>query len=217
MGSSLERPQPRITVPTLGLIASAGVVIYLAIDILLAFLRPDLSLLHRAESDYGVGPYSWLMDINFLVRGALSLALVAALLRLAGGTGRLRLGAGFLAVWGIGSALLAFFPDNPPGTKVSAAGVIHLDVALLAFLCAVVGTIVLSIGLRHFPPWRALAGFLLVVAVAAIIPLALLGHSHFRAHSLDGLYERIFLGLELLWILIVGIAVRRASERGPGN
>ncbi|HVC23104.1 MAG TPA: DUF998 domain-containing protein [Candidatus Dormibacteraeota bacterium] len=195
--------------------ASVAVVIYVLIDVLLAFLRPDLSLLHRAESDYGVGPYSWLMDINFLLRGVLSLALAAALLRLGAKTGRLRVGVGFLAAWGIGSALLAFFPDDPPGTPPTTAGAIHLDLALVAFLCAVVGTIALSLGLRHFPELRQLGGFLLALAVVAIIPLALLGHTHFRPQSLGGLYERIFLGLELLWILIVGIACQRATIDDP--
>jgi hypothetical membrane protein len=206
----------RLTASRLGLVASAGVVLYVLIDVLLAFLRPDLSLLHRAESDYGVGPFSWLMDINFLLRGALSLALVVGLLRLGAGSQRLRVGAAFLAAWGVGSAILAFFPDNPPGTPVTTSGVIHLTVAFLAFFCAVVGTLVLSIGLRHFPQMRSVVVVLLTVALVAIIPLALIGHTHFRPHTLGGLYERIFLGLELLWILVAGLALNRGSNPSPG-
>lgn len=211
MSASSRPDQSGVGLRWLGGTASAGVVIYVLIDVFLAFLRPDLSLLHRAESDYGVGPYAWLMDINFLLRGALSLALAAALLRLGARARRLRLGVGFLAAWGVGSALLAFFPDDPPGTPATTAGAVHLDLALVAFLCAVVATIALSVGLRHFPEWRQLAGFLVALAVVAIIPLALLGHTHFRPQSLDGLYERLFLGLELLWILVVGIACQRAA------
>lgn len=59
----------------------AGVAVYVAIDVALAFLRPDYSLLHNAESDYGVGPWSWLMDVNFLLRCLTTLAIVAAMAR----------------------------------------------------------------------------------------------------------------------------------------
>jgi len=86
----------------LALIAAAGVLLYLLIDILLAFLRPDVNLIHNAESDYGVGAYSWLMDINFLLRCGLSLAAARAILSQTSSVGGLRLGTGFLMAWGVG-------------------------------------------------------------------------------------------------------------------
>ncbi|MGA9920117.1 MAG: DUF998 domain-containing protein [Candidatus Dormiibacterota bacterium] len=216
MSTAAATTTPRFTTSQLALIASAGVAIYVLIDVALAFLRPDLSLLHRAESDYGVGSYSWLMDINFLIRGFLSLALAWALLRFAPGANRLRTGVAFLAAWAIGSGILAFFPDDPPGTPVTAAGQVHLVVALIAFLCAAVATIALSVGSRHFDQLRSLYPVLLVVSIAAVLPLLLLGHTNFRPHTLDGLYERLFLGLELLWILIVGLRLYRTSHLSPG-
>ena len=60
-------------------LALAGVVLYAVIDTALVFLRPQFSILHNAESDYGSsGPWAWLMDLNFLLRCALSLAVVGA-------------------------------------------------------------------------------------------------------------------------------------------
>jgi hypothetical protein len=41
----------------------------------------------------------------------------------------------------------------------------------------------------------------------ALIPLLLLGHSHLRANSLGGLYEKIFLAAELLWPLLVAVPI----------
>jgi hypothetical membrane protein len=207
---------PRFTASRLALLASGGVSVYLIIDVLLALLRPDVSLLHQAESDYGVGPFSWLMDGNFLLRCGLSLALVGALLRMAAGSGRLRVGVAFLAAWGVGSGILAFFPDNPPGTPVTASGVVHLNIALVAFLCAAIGTIVLSVGFRYFPELQQLYPWLLVISLVAVVPLALLGHAHFRPHSFDGLYERTFLALELLWILVVGLRLQQSSAVTSG-
>jgi hypothetical membrane protein len=185
------------------------------IDILLAFLRPDVNLLHNAESDYGVGPYSWLMDINFLLRGGLSLAAAGAILKQTSSGGRLRLGIGFLVAWGVGSGILAFLPDNPSGTPVTASGVVHLSVAFLAFICAVIGTIVLSVKFRLVPQLRQVSPLLIVISIAAAVSLLLLGHTDFRAGTLAGLYERIFLGLELVWILVVGARIFESASRPP--
>lgn len=195
--------------------AAGGVAIYVAIDIALAFLRPDLSLIHRAESDYGVGRYSCVMDLNFLIRAGLSLAAVGAILRLEPTEGRLRLGAGLLAIWGVASGLLAFFPDNPPGTPVTTSGMVHLNLALAAFLGALVGTILLSFRLRDRPQLRPISGWLLAISLVAVLPLLLLSHSHFSPHSPGGLYERLFLGLELLWILVAGLGIHRSASSRP--
>ena len=84
-----QRPAPSRTKP-LARLTLAGVAVYLAIDVLLAFLRPKYSLLYNAESDYGRGPWYWVMDLNFLLRCALSLAACLALLRAAGSDSRVK-------------------------------------------------------------------------------------------------------------------------------
>src|SRR5579871_6837703 len=100
------------------LAAIAGVVLYVALDVALVFLRPRFSVLHNAESDYGSkGRFAWVMDANFLLRCALSLAVVKALARLPRAGGRSRAGLVALATWAVTSGLLAFFPDDPVGTK----------------------------------------------------------------------------------------------------
>jgi hypothetical protein len=209
------RSEPRNSTARLALIAVAGVLLYVFIDVLLAFLRPDVNLIHNAESDYAVGPYSWLMDLNFLLRCGLSLAAAGAILKHTSTGGRLRLGAGFLVAWGVGSGILAFFPDNPPGTPVTTSGVVHLSIAFLAFTCVLIGTIVLSVKFRLLPHLRRVAPFLLVIAVAAVVPLVLLGHTDFHPGTLSGLYERLFLGLELVWILVVGARIFSSAAHPP--
>jgi hypothetical protein len=39
----------------------------------------------------------------------------------------------------------------------------------------------------------------------------LLGTAHKHAHSPGGLYERIFLGLELLWIAVAAVVIARRT------
>jgi hypothetical protein len=95
-----QRPAPSRTKP-LARLALAGIAVYVAVDVLLAFLRPGYSLIYNAESDYGRGPWFWVMDLNFLLRCALSLAIAGALSRVLRPDGRPRAGLALLVTWAI--------------------------------------------------------------------------------------------------------------------
>lgn len=186
-----------------------GVVLYAGIDVLLHFLEPNLSLLHSAESDYGHGgPYAWVMDANFLIRGVLSLLAGVVLWRTLSATALARVGIVLVGLWGVLSGLLAFFPDDLEGAPPTPHAVIHLVLAMLAFISCVVGTLLLTMALR-----RAGRVSVMVVAVWVIAALAFLalGRSGFHPHSLGGLEERIFIGAELLWIALVMMFVSGPS------
>lgn len=195
----------------------AGVAVYAAIDTALLLLRPQFSLLHSAESDYGsLGNWDWLMDLNFLLRCLLSLAAVRALTlatRVESVTPRLRLGLRLLTIWAVASGLLAFFPDDPAGTPARWHGDVHLVLAFVAFLCVTVGALMVSHAVRSLPRWSSVATPLSLLAWSALIPLLLLGHTHFRRASLGGFYEKIFLGVELVWLLAAAMTAARVSEQ----
>lgn len=193
----------------------AGLAGYLLLEVLLRFLEPNYSILHNAESDYGVGPYGWVMDLNFVIRGVVGLCAVFILWRGADRSRAMRAGAVLVGVWGVASALLAFFPDDPPGHPATTAGQVHLQLALVAFLAVAVGTVMVSLRLRREPGLGASAGVLLALALAAIIPLLLLGHTGFRPRSLDGLYERAFLLLEWLWFLVLLLRALGTARSAP--
>jgi hypothetical membrane protein len=185
--------------------------VYVAIDVLLAFLRPGYSLLYNAESDYGRGPWYWVMDINFLLRCALSLAIAAALYQATRLDGRTRGGLALLVTWAICSGLLAFFADDPEGTPQHGSGVVHLILAFIAFTCITIGVILISASLLSDPAWRPAAPVLLGISVAGAVAYLLLGTVAKHHHAPGGLYERIFLGLELLWIAVAAIAMARQA------
>lgn len=214
MQPSCVSPRRRGALPrpeALAWFALAGVVVYVGIDVLLAFLRPRYSLLYNAESDYGRGPWYWLMDLNFLLRCALSLALAGALARAA--PGRARGGLALLVTWAVCSGLLAFFADDPKGYPATASGRIHLVLAFIAFTAMAAGAIVISVNLRSGLPSAALP-----LAIAGAAAYLLLGVAARHRHAPGGLYERIFLGLELLWIAVVAarIATGRIQADVPG-
>jgi hypothetical membrane protein len=184
--------------------AVVGVAVYFAVDVLLVFLRPHLSVLHNAESDYGsAGKWGWMMNVNFILRCALSLAVVYALSRVVT-VPRIRPALWLLAVWGVCSGLLAFFPDDPVGTKtVGASAKLHLLFAFVGFACVLIGTIWASRVLRRLDSWAPVSTVLQVLSWVAIVPILALGRVHLRPHSLGGLWEKIFLAVELVWLLIV--------------
>jgi hypothetical membrane protein len=204
---SLAKPLARLTL--------AGVAVYVAIDVLLAFLRPGYSLIYNAESDYGRGPWFWVMDLNFLLRCALSLAIAAALYRVARPGARTRHGLALLVGWAVCSGLLAFFADDPEGTPLRGSGVVHLVLAFIAFACITVGAILISASLMSDPGWRPAAPVLLAISIAGALAFLLFLHGAQHPHAPEGLYERIFLGLQLLWISIAAIAIARRTAAAP--
>jgi hypothetical membrane protein len=194
----------------------AGVVLYVAIDVLLAFLRPAYSLLYNAESDYGRGPWFWVMDLNFLLRCALSLAIAAALSQaVVRHSPGFRAGLALLVIWAACSGLLAFFADDPEGTPQHGSGIVHLVLAFIAFTAIAVGAIVISAALRPDPAWRPAAQVMLALSIAAVLAYLLLGRATGHHHAPGGLYQRIFLGVELVWISVAALAISRRRCLSP--
>lgn len=185
----------------------AGAVIYVGIDVALRSLRPGLSQLHNAESDYGNGPWSWLMDVNFLLRGVFSAAAAGALWLGLPRRGQARGGAGLVGAWAVFSAILAFFRDDLPGAPVTAHGAIHLGAAFFGFAACLAGTLLLTIDLRQVPRVRPVAPVLWVVWVVAALGFLALGRAGFHPHSLGGLYERVFIGAEIAWLALASLLV----------
>jgi hypothetical protein len=190
------------------------------------------------------------MDLNFLLRCALSLTIAAAIARISrpgnanaaarkdkatatgndpatatasdpaserrAGNGSGRAGVVLLVIWAACSGLLAFFADDIEGQRVHGSGAVHLLLAFIAFPCVAVGTILISASLRSRPGWRIAKTVLLPISIAGGAAFLLLGSAAGHKHAPGGLYERIFLGLELLWMAIAAwhIAVRVADEPG---
>lgn len=212
---SKEAPTPdlssrRLSADRLYWAAIAGVVLYVILDVVAQALPPHYSPIRDAESDLAVGPYGFIMAINFLNRGLLSFAFITAVAKsveLSGGTrSPLKNGRLLLGIWAAGAILLALFPTDVPATPVSWHGSIHLIVAIVAFVAGAFGTLVLA---RHLEgtafgslktPAMALGGLaVLLLVVDFFAPFVA---PHF-AGNYGGLLERLFLGSVLLWILVV--------------
>jgi hypothetical membrane protein len=204
-------------------VALIGVVFYVVLDAIAQSLPPHYSPVSQAESDLAVGPFGYIMTINFLNRGALSLEFLFALI----GTFRLsrvdvssfRGGFYLFGAWSVGALLLAIFPTDVPATPVSWHGAIHLVVALIAFLGGAFGALVISLRMgadKSLLRVRRIALPLAVLSVLlCLVELLAPGFSPHLASHFGGLFERAFLGSVLLWITMVSAYVLKAPPAVP--
>jgi hypothetical protein len=191
--------------------AILGLVLYVALDVVAQLLPPHYSPISQAESDLAVGEFGFIMTINFLNRGVLSLVFIFAFLKTLDLVGvarsRFRAGTYLLGVWAIGAILLAIFPTDVPATPVSWHGAIHLVVAIIAFIGGAFGTLAISLKLREIEAFNGLKRVAMplsvIVVVLWVIEFGLpFAFPHINGR-IGGLTERLFLGSVLLWIGLV--------------
>ncbi len=176
-----------------------GIVVYLVLDIIAQLLPPHYSPITQAESFLAIGPYGYIMTVNFLIRGLLSLSFIIGLIiTFNSKKSQYRMGLILLGIWSIGAFILAFFPADltPPATI---HGTIHVITALAAFLGGSLGILALSISMRNDVKFKGIINIALPLSIFSVIILAFLSLPVF------GLVERIFLASVLLWMLIISL------------
>ena len=205
-------------------IVMVGIGLYAVLDVVAQLLPPHYSPVTQAESDLAVGPYGYVMTVNFVNRGVLSLVFLYALVRTVRSEARgwrpFRSGVAFLSLWALGSVVLAVFPTDVPSLPLTAHGAVHLVVALLAFFGGAVGVFALA---DHFgeseilrPAKRYGMGLSIVVLILFVLELGLGFVAPRFGASVAGLTERLFLGSVLGWIFLVSWYLARPPEpRSP--
>ena len=194
-----------------------GIVLYVALDLVAQLLPPHYNPISQAESDLGVGPYGWVMNLNFVVRGILSLAFVYGLYRAWPNSDPPRLGLALIAAWAVGAFVLAANPADISG-PATLHGQIHLITAFVAFLLMSVGALLVAYAMPAMAPWdrvRAWAQPLSILAfVAMLVLLFTNGIPRIEQHYF-GLIERIFLGFALAFLFVVAWGLLRWGPPRP--
>ena len=191
-----------------------GVIVYVLVDCVLQLLPPHYDPIREAESNLAVGPYGWVMNLNFLGRAVTTLCAVGAI-RLVGSPSRLRLaGLILLALGGAASAALAFFATDVDVVAGSGAarytltGLIHLLIAGGGFVAALLAVLVLTVWLRRTGVLAstAPAGVFAGITVMGGVWLAVTASV---APATLGLSERVCLVGILGWTFVVCAGIRR--------
>jgi hypothetical protein len=105
--------------------------------------------------------------------------------------------------------LLTVFPTDVRGAPDTAAGAAHNWVALGAFVSVTAAALVLSSAFGSFGSDPRLASLVMVSWVVGLLVLGsfLLFYigPWVGIHGISGLTERVFIGLAMLWVLLVAI------------
>jgi hypothetical protein len=154
--------------------------------------------LRDAISDYGAGEYHMLYRAQVLLMGAGAALLAVALHRYThvGGT------VGWLWVFAVTRALIAFFMTDIPGDPATRDGRIHLLLAGAAFTAIGFGAPIIGNDLASEPGWgeapHVLGWTVAATAVATLLSRPLLPRWF-------GLIERALYAAYVAWLLLVAI------------
>ena len=196
--------------------AMIGVVVYTLVVAVLQLLPPHYDPIREAESNLAVGPFGWIMNVNFLGRTVTTGFALIAISRVGPATALRRLGLISFGIGGASSAVLAFFPtdvDVVSGTGTAAhtpGGLVHLLAAAIGFAAALLGILLLTAWLRLQPTLRQTSRVALAFAAIAACGALWLALSATVAWGPVGLAERICLTGVLGWTFFVCAGIRRA-------
>ncbi|HTK09695.1 MAG TPA: DUF998 domain-containing protein [Ktedonobacteraceae bacterium] len=195
-------------------IVIAGTVLTVLLEVIVQLLPPHYNAISQPESNLAIGPYGFLMNINFALRGIIYFIFLAALMRAIPKKGLSRSGLILLGVSAVGKLIIAFAETDLTSPPHTMHGIIHTLAALISFFCGGLGTLLVSRSLRHVPNVRPSQRFLVglgtvtliwsVVVIVTVVASAQIG--------VWGLLERIFTGLFSLWILVLAFGLWNYSS-----
>jgi hypothetical protein len=197
-------------------IALIGVIVYATADVILQILPPHYSPIRQAESDLAVGPFGWIMAINFFGRGITCAATIVAVAGIRPSSRMKTWGLILFGIAGFCSALIAFSPTDVAAVGTAVAhptihGTIHVIGASSGFIFALAGFWLLTAwSWRSDALLSARTGIAVFLAVATV-GLAFLAATILWFPTVFGLAERICLAGILGWVFVVAFAIRRQS------
>ena len=213
--SALTDNPKRSTLRRVFIIVDVLIVLYVVLDAIAQALPPHYSPISQAESLLAVGPYGYVMAINFLNRGVFSLLFGYGMVQVFSMFGEnwrnYKWGLYAIGIWGVGALLLPGFPAT--GRTLG----IHAIIAYIVLFAAPLGEFSISLKLGRV---KALAGVrktALVIAsfgvLSMIFFLWLLPFLHNLNSNYDGLFERLLLGSIIAWMGIMSTYALRQVAR----
>jgi len=192
---------------TAATIALAMFLGFVAIVVLLHFLRPDMHPFQEFISDYAVGEYGFLMTTAYL---AFALGIAALMVSLYQGLPLMPRSWASLVLLSACSVLVTLagiFPTDLGGEIATTSGQIHNLASLLFFLLLMIAMLVLSIRLRRAGMLEGRYMALLWLSIAAPI-LLVATFIQWDGAGLVGLRQRLYVLTVISWLAIMANGVR---------
>ena len=159
-----------------------------------------------------------IQNLNFVVTGLMIIVLAIGLHRALGLRGGAIAGPMLIGLFGLGTAVAQpIFQCDAGCEGASTTGLLHNLSGLASFLAVIVGMVLLTRRFRRNVAWQALAnptllaaaaGFVALVAWIAVAKVA-------EVDELNGVLQRVFAGIVIVWIGVMGAWLWRVSRRTP--
>jgi hypothetical protein len=179
-------------------------------DLSVALSDPGYNYLRHSISSLAWANLGWVQTLGFLAIGLLTECFVAGLYFSIDGRRGFGRGIALLACFGFGLLMIgAFHTDHAVGPQTS-DGIIHGLTAKFIFWVFSASVLLIAPTLRKDPRWKPLFVYSIVTAVLSI---------GFMINSIwmppdfawFGLFERILVGVEIVWVEIMAIWLLRLS------
>ena len=197
----------------LALFAILGQVVLLASAWLLPLVS-EYRLVGDNISELALARWGFILIVAFALSGLGVVGLGYVIRRLTAGSRGSLVGSLLIGIYGAGAVVVAIFPtdriDSPADVwSQSTAGWIHSLTALVSYLGAIVGMLVLTWTFAHYPRWRSLIVWLSLLAGAALALLFVQSEGPWV-----GIMQRLLITAISGWLILVALRVRTiASER----
>ncbi|MBN1191544.1 MAG: DUF998 domain-containing protein [Dehalococcoidales bacterium] len=194
----------------LALAGMTGPLILVITDVAAGLNAPQYNFIRDSISSLAWTRLGWIQTIGFLALGLLVELFVAGLFFNIRGKKGFGFGLAVLVLFGFGLLLIGAFHTDPPSGAKTIEGAIHGLTAKAIFWFFPAASILIAPSLNADPFWRPLFKYSLAaagIAVAMMISSIWLS----EGNAWFGLFERILVADEIIWVEITGIWLLRFS------
>jgi len=194
----------------LALVALVGIAVKFLTIAALHFVRPDVNLVVEPISNYGVGPYGFLLTVADIGSVVATLALVFGLYLGMVPSARSYVGLILLGLTGVAELSAGIFPIDV-GAEVTTAGTIHNIAGNISFFCFPIAAILLSLRMGKDEQWQSLRrpalawSIVVVLTVILTIAGANLGIGY-------GVAQRVANIAIIVWMFVVALHLRSVAQ-----
>lgn len=188
---------------------------FIPLVILQAWLQPGYSHVAHPISALAALPLGWLQNINFYVLGTLMIAYAIGLHFSIRRAPRAAIGPTLVALSGVGVILSGVFPwRQENGVFIEPVG--HVVGAVMAFLGASIGHIVVSRRMRHDPQWKSIASYVLASGIMMLLLFFAVGYALDPGSPLQpwtGALQRFLVAVWFACTFVIALRGRNAVSR----
>jgi hypothetical protein len=195
----------------LAIICMVGVALFWVILFIAQSLTPGYDPIRQSLSDLTLGPYYWLVTIDYVILALVAMAMGFGLYLCMPNKSGLRIVAVLFGIMALGEIISAVFKVDLVKSPLSTHALIHQIGATAVAIGFPLAGLFLLPSLKAEQRWKGLANYTFAVAVSMLI-LEIIREALLPTTWLNpwfGLYEKVLLANSLVWIEVMAISLLR--------